>query len=41
MEISDQFFGWALGFGKKEKLIDSDEVVEQLETHLDKGREMY
>ena len=41
VEISDQFFGWALGFGKKEKLIDSDEVVEQLETHLDKGREMY
>ena len=41
VEISDQFFGWILGFGKKAKLIGSDAVVEQFRVYLDKVREMY
>lgn len=41
VEISDQFFGWILGFGKKAKLIGSDEAVEQFKAYLDKIREMY
>ena len=41
VEISDQFFGWILGFGKKAKLIGSDAVVEQFRAYLDKVREMY
>ena len=41
VEISDQFFGWVLGFGKKAKLIGSDEAVEQFKAYLDKVREMY
>jgi len=41
VEISDQFFGWLLGFGKKAKLIAPDPIVEQFKTYLDKVREMY
>ena len=41
VEISDQFFGWVLGFGKKAKLIGSDKAVEQFRAYLDKIREMY
>ena len=41
VEISDQFFGWVLGFGKKAKLIGSDKAVEQFRAYLDKVREMY
>lgn len=41
VEISDQFFGWVLGFGKKAKLIGSDRAVEQFRAYLDKVREMY
>ena len=41
VEISDQFFGWVLGFGRKAKLIGSDEAVEQFKAYLDKVREMY
>ena len=41
VEISDQFFGWVLGFGKKAKLIGSDKSVEQFKAYLDKVREMY
>ena len=41
VEISDQFFGWVLGFGKKAKLIGSDRAVEQFKEYMDKVREMY
>jgi len=41
VEISDQFFGWVLGFGKKAKLIGSDRAVEEFRAYLDKVREMY
>ena len=41
VEISDQFFGWVLGFGKKAKLIGSDAAVEKFKAYMDKVREMY
>lgn len=41
VEISDQFFGWLLGFGRRVKLISPDDVVEQFGAYLDKVREMY
>ena len=41
VEVSDQFFGWLLGFGKKAKLLEPSEVVEQFKNYIDKIREMY
>ena len=41
VEISDQFFGWILGFGKKAKLIYPDDVIGQFKAYMDKIREMY
>ena len=41
VEISDQFFGWILGFGKKAKLLYPDDVVEQFRAYIDKIRGMY
>lgn len=41
VEISDQFFGWLLGFGKRAKLLDPPAVKEQFVAYLDKIREMY
>ncbi len=41
VEISDQFFGWILGFGKKAKLLYPENVVEQFKGYLDKIRGMY
>lgn len=41
VQISDQFFGWLLGFGKRMKIIDPPEVVEQFKSYLDKVRGMY
>ena len=41
VEVSDQFFGWLLGFGKKVKLISPDDVVEKFKSYLDKIRESY
>lgn len=41
VEISDQFFGWLLGFGKRVKLITPIEVAEQFTAYLDKIRQMY
>ena len=41
VEISDQFFGWLLGFGKKVKLLAPDDVVEKFKAYLDKIRNIY
>lgn len=41
VDISDQFFGWLLGFGKRVKLLGPQAVVDQFATYLDKIREMY
>ena len=41
VEISDQFFGWILGFGKKAKLLYPDNVIEQFRGYMDKIREMH
>ena len=41
VEISDQFFGWVLGFGKKAKLLYPDAVIDQFTAYMDKIREMY
>ena len=41
VEISDQFFGWLLCFGKKAKLLYPDDVIDQFRAYMDKIREMY
>ena len=41
VEISDQFYGWLLGFGRKTKILFPTEAVEGYKAHLDKVREMY
>lgn len=41
VEISDQFFGWLLGFGKKVKLLSPDDVVEKFKAYIDKIRVIY
>jgi hypothetical protein len=41
VEISDQFFGWLLGFGKKAKILEPPAVVDQFAAYLDKVRQMY
>ena len=41
VEISDQFFGWICGFGKKAKIIAPESVVDQFKDYLDKIREGY
>lgn len=41
VDVSDQFFGWLLGFGRMVKLIEPQPVVERFSAYLDKVREMY
>lgn len=41
VEVSDQFFGWLLGFGKRVRLTGNDDVVKKFTAYLDKIREMY
>lgn len=41
VEVSDQFFGWVLGFGKKMKILAPDDVVDQFKAYIDKIRNMY
>ena len=41
IDVSDQFFGWLLGFGKRVKLLGPPPVVEQFRAYMDKIREMY
>ena len=41
VEVSDQFFGWLLGFGRRVKLMGPDDVAEKFKAYMDKIREMY
>ena len=41
VEISNQFFGWILGFGNKVKLLAPNDVADQFRAYLDKIRGMY
>ncbi|MBE7052791.1 MAG: WYL domain-containing protein [Ruminococcaceae bacterium] len=41
VEVSDQFFGWILGFGKKVQIVSPPEVRQEFAAYLDKIREMY
>lgn len=41
VEVSEQFYGWLLGFGKRVKLIAPDNVVEDFKAYLDKIKNMY
>ena len=41
VEVSDQFFGWLLSFGKRTKLLGPDDVLNQFRAYMDKIREMY
>jgi len=41
VEISNQFFGWVLGFGNRAKILEPPAVVDQFAAYLDKVREMY
>ena len=41
VEVSDQFFGWLLGFGRRVKLTGNPETVEKFTAYLDKIRDMY
>lgn len=40
VEVSDQFFAWVCGFGKRIK-IETPEIAEKYRAYLDKIREMY
>ena len=41
IEVSDQFYGWVLGFGKRTKIVSPPEVVDGFKAYMDKVREMY
>ena len=41
VEISNQFFGWILGFGNRVKLLAPDDIIDQFRDYLDKVRGMY
>ena len=41
VEVSDQFFGWLLGFGKRVQIVSPPEVREEFASYLDKVRQMY
>ena len=41
VDISDQFFAWLCGFGKKVKIMGPDPVIKEFQEYLDKIRELY
>jgi hypothetical protein len=41
VDVSDQFFAWVTGFGRRVKIVAPESVVEKYKKHLDKVREMY
>lgn len=41
VNVSDQFFSWLFGFGKRARLVSPATVVEEFKAYLDKVRKMY
>ena len=41
IDISDQFFGWLLRFGRRVKILSPEPVADQFAAYLDKVRAMY
>ena len=41
VDVSEQFFAWVTGFGRRVKIVAPESVVEKYKKHLDKVREMY
>lgn len=41
VKISDQFFGWILGFGRRAAILSPNHVVEQFTAYIEKISEMY
>lgn len=41
VEISDQFFGWICGFGKRAKIESPSNVVEQMKTYISNIKNLY
>ena len=41
VEISNQFFGWLLGFGKRVQIMLPSDVRKEFAEYIDKIREMY
>lgn len=41
VEISDQFYGWLLGFGNHVKLLYPDDIVKRFKEYVDRIREIY
>ena len=41
VDITEQFFGWLLGFGKRAKILYPTDTVDEFRAYLDKVREMY
>ena len=41
VEVSDQFYGWVLGFGKRVKILEPQPVVEEFKAYLEKISSMY
>jgi predicted DNA-binding transcriptional regulator YafY len=41
VKITDQFFGWILGFGRKAAILSPRSVVDEFTAYLDKVRSMY
>ena len=41
VEISNQFYGWLLGFGKEMRLVAPDNAVAEFKSYLSKISEMY
>ena len=39
--ISDQFYGWLLGFGRRMKLVSPQSAVDDFKSYIDKVRELY
>ena len=41
VEISDQFFGWLLGFGKRAKIIAPKSLADEFVAYIEKIKEIY
>ena len=41
VKITDQFFGWILGFGRKAAILSPQSVVDEFTAYLDKVRSLY